>query len=191
MKKSIFLLIAFAFVGIVLLSTSFRPLPSAKPTFADDALIKKGEYLVGIMGCGDCHSPKKMGPHGPEPDMARLLSGYPSSEPVAKIDKLALQSWVLFNMSNTATVGPWGVSFAANLSSDETGIGTWSFEQFKVAMTQGKSKGIVSSRPLLPPMPWPNYINMKDEDLRAVFAYLKSTKPVKNLVPMPITPDKL
>lgn len=191
MKNKFLIILSVAF-GVAVVCCSFnQPQNQPKVIFVDDALIKKGEYLVGIMGCADCHSPKKMGSHGPEPDMARHLSGYPASEPISKIDKLALQSWVLFNMSNTATVGPWGISFAANLSSDETGIGNWSFEQFKVAMTQGKSKGIVSNRPLLPPMPWPNYINMKDEDLKAVFAYLKSTKPVKNLVPMPITPDKL
>jgi hypothetical protein len=40
-------------------------------------------------------------------------------------------------------------------------------------------------------MPWQNYIGMKDEDLKAVFAYLKSTKPVKNVVPSPIAPDKM
>ncbi len=38
---------------------------------------------------------------------------------------------------------------------------------------------------LLPPMPWPNYRNLKDEDVKAIFAFLKSVKPVKNLVPQP------
>ena len=35
-------------------------------------------------------------------------------------------------------------------------------------------------------MPWPNIAQMTDEDLRAVFAYLKSTKPVRNIVPVPV-----
>jgi len=60
-----------------------------------------------------------------------------------------------------------------------------------VALTQGKSKGIVTSRPLLPPMPWQNYVDMKKDDLVAMFAYLKSCKPIDNLVPQPISPDKL
>jgi hypothetical protein len=46
-------------------------------------------------------------------------------------------------------------------------------------------------RPLLPPMPWFNYTNIKDEDLKAIFAYLKSTKPVRNVVPGAIPPNEL
>jgi len=41
---------------------------------------------------------------------------------------------------------------------------------------------------LLPPMPWPNYVAMKQEDMEAVFQYLKSTKPVRNVVPEPVPP---
>ena len=48
--------------------------------------IAKGEYLVGIMGCNDCHSPKVFGPNGPSPDPNLLLSGHPASMPVAGID---------------------------------------------------------------------------------------------------------
>lgn len=62
---------------------------------------------------------------------------------------------------------------------------------FIIAMTEGKSKGIRTARPLLPPMPWPNYIHAKKEDLVAIFAYLKSCKPVENAVYQPISPDKL
>lgn len=64
-------------------------------------------------------------------------------------------------------------------------------EQFIIAMTEGKSKGIRMARPLLPPMPWPNYVHVKKEDLVAAFAYLKSSKPIANIVPQPIAPDKL
>jgi len=156
-----------------------------------DALIKKGEYLVTIAGCGDCHTPKIMGKQGPEPDPNHWLGGHPASINLPKVNKGELSSWVLFNMTNTAAVGPWGVSFAGNISSDESGIGTWTEEQFFTAMREGKYKGLKTARPLLPPMPWPNYIQMTDQDLRAIFAYLKSTKPVKNVVPDPITPDKL
>ena len=157
-----------------------------------DSLIKKGEYLVTILGCNDCHSPKRMGAMGPEiiPELA--LSGYPGDRPLAKANKNAqAEGWVLFNGDLTTTIGPWGQSFSGNLTSDETGIGSWSFEQFKKAFTQGKFKGLEEGRPLLPPMPWTNYTNMKNEDLEAIFAYLQSTKPVKNVVPPPISPDKL
>ena len=84
--------------------------------------------------------------------------------------------------------GPWGTSFAANLTPDETGIGNWSFGQFKKALTEGKAKGLDGGRMLLPPMPWPNYVSMQEADLRAIFAYLKSIPPVKNIVPAPVPP---
>jgi len=155
------------------------------------AQIEKGNYLVKIMGCADCHAPKTMTPQGPVPDPMLGLSGHPAKIPVGKVAKDALTDWVLFHPMNTIAVGPWGVSFAANLTPDNTGIGTWTEEQFIIALTEGKSKGIRTARPLLPPMPWPNYTDMKKEDLVAIFAYLKSCKPIENAVPQPISPDKL
>jgi hypothetical protein len=95
----------------------------------------------------------------------------------------AKKGWVLFAPDLTAAVGPWGMSFSANISSDQTGIGNWTEEQFFRAIREGKSKGLKESRPLLPPMPWAQYRNLKDDDLRAIFAFLKSTKPVENRVP--------
>ena len=41
------------------------------------------------------------------------------------------------------------------------------------------------TRPLLPPMPWQNLVNLSDDDAKAIFTYLKSIKPVKNVVPQP------
>ncbi|MBC3787996.1 c-type cytochrome [Spirosoma utsteinense] len=155
------------------------------------AQIEKGKYLVEIMGCADCHAPKTMTPQGPVPDPVLGLSGHPANVPMGNVAKDALNNWVLFHPMNTIAVGPWGASFSANLTPDATGIGSWSEEQFIIAMTEGKSKGIRTARPLLPPMPWPNYVHMKKEDLVAVFAYLKSCKPVENSVPQFITPDKL
>lgn len=159
---------------------------------SDEATIKRGKYLVGILGCQDCHSPKRMGAQGPEVIPELHLSGYPADRPVGKVVPEALKNgWMLFGPDGTSAVGPWGVSFAANLTSDATGIGTWTYQQFKTALTQGKSKGIATARPLLPPMPWFNYTDMAEEDIQAVFQYLKSTKPVKNAVPAPIGPNKL
>jgi mono/diheme cytochrome c family protein len=155
-----------------------------------DELRKRGEYLVNVIGCADCHAPKKMTDRGPVPDMDRFLSGFNSAQPIPNFDVKVMQKdqVVLFNPDLTAAAGPWGVSFAANLTPDETGIGNWTLDNFKRALTQGKSKGIEGARDLLPPMPWPNYKNMTDEDIEAVFTYLKSLKPVKNVVPNPIPP---
>lgn len=156
-----------------------------------DSLLKRGEYLVSIMGCDDCHTPKMMGPRGPEPDASRRFMGHPANQPLAPIDTSALRGWVLFDMGQTATVGPWGISYAANISSDESGIGSWSEAQFFTAIRKGKFKGLEASRPLLPPMPWAQYAKASDEDLRAIFAYLKSSRPVRNIVPEAVPPTRL
>jgi hypothetical protein len=98
---------------------------------------------------------------------------------------------MLMTADLNAAVGPWGVSFAANLTSDQTGIANWPEENFIRALKEGKFKGIEGGRALLPPMPWQNFARTPDEDLKAIFAYLKSTKPVRNLVPLAIAPDDI
>ncbi len=150
--------------------------------------IRRGEYLVSVSGCHDCHSPKKFTDQGPVPDEARLLSGHPADVKIASYNANVLKDWVLFNQHSTAVVGPWGVTFAANITSDETGIGLWSEEQFIKCIREGKLKGMDNTRPLLPPMPWPAYAKMTDDDLKAIYAYLQFMPPVKNLVPPPIAP---
>ncbi|MCM4150998.1 diheme cytochrome c-553 [Arenibacter sp. N53] len=152
-------------------------------------LVKRGENLVASVGCNDCHSPKIMTDKGPEVDPERRLSGHPSYEKLAPYDKETAKSYVLFTMGLTAAVGPWGTSFAANLTPDETGIGNWSESQFLKAIKEGKFKGMDGTRPLLPPMPWTEYRHFPDEDLKAIFAYLKTVKPVDNVVPAPIPPS--
>lgn len=152
--------------------------------------IKRGEYLVTSMGCNDCHSAKKMTPRGPIIDSATVLGGYPAARGIPKPEKTN-GSWLLFAPDLTAFVGPWGMSFSANISSDRTGIGAWTEEQFMKAMKEGKYKGLTESRDLLPPMPWENFSHVKDGDLKAIFIYLKSTKPVNNVVPDAIPPNKL
>ncbi len=191
--KRISILIAgmIAAIAIVVSCTSQEAKTAETASLSNDSLIKKGAYLVGIMGCHDCHTPKKMTDHGPALDMDRLLAGHPAEMPIMEFDAATTQNWALFNMTGTAVVGPWGASFSANLTSDDTGIGNWTEAQFKKAITEGKLKGMDGTRPLLPPMPWENYKNIKDEDVKAIFAYLKSTKPVKNIVPNPILPTQL
>ena len=151
-------------------------------------LVKHGEHLVKSIGCSDCHTPKLFTEHGMELDSSRLLSGHPADETLPKYDPETAKSYVLFSGGFTAVVGPWGTSFAANLTPDASGIGTWSEAQFINAIRNGKYKGMGTGRDLLPPMPWPSYRNLSDEDLKAIFAYLKSIKPVENVVPAPIPP---
>ena len=156
-----------------------------------EQLVQKGEYLVTIMGCNDCHSPKEMGPQGPVLIADLMLSGYPASRPFQKAEPgLIEKGWILFNADLTAAAGPWGVSFAANLTSDQTGIGNWTEENFRRALKEGKYKGLAGLRMLLPPMPWANFAVISDEDIKSIFQYLKSTKAVNNVVPLPISPEQ-
>ncbi len=167
------------------------PTDSTEADLTQAGLVQRGEYLVGIMGCNDCHSPKIMSDKGPAPDPEKLLSGHPANEPLPAITDQGMvgpNQWALFNGSLTATVGPWGTTYAANLTPDETGLGNWTLEQFGKALREGKSKGMDNGRPLLPPMPWQNYRKLNDEDLSAMFAYLQSVKPVKNVPPAPTPP---
>ena len=172
--------------------TSPKNEPDAKiPNLPSQNLIKRGAYLVTISGCNDCHSPKKMGPNGPEIIKELMLSGYHGKQAAPNFDQVTGNpGFSMFVPDLTAAHGPWGTSFAANLTPDESGIGNWNLEQFKIALTQGKYKGMATGRPLLPPMPWPNYIHMDEEDISAIFAYLKSIPPVHNVVPAPIPPGK-
>lgn len=147
-----------------------------------DAKVARGKYLVTIMGCADCHTPMKMTDKGPAPDNDRMLSGHPSQMQLPPAPK-PQGPWIWSGAAtNTAFAGPWGVSFAANLTPDtNTGLGIWDEKMFAAAMRTGKHFG--QARPIQPPMPWPAIAQLTDEDLSAVFAYLKSIPPIRNQVP--------
>ncbi len=182
--------VSFAVVAtalIVLLATQIvksQPSGGGKSKTAAPAKspLERGEYLVTILGCNDCHTPLSMGPQGPEPDMSRMLSGHPETMKLPPPPALT-DAWMWAGTAtNTAFAGPWGISYAANLTPDEeTGMGVWTEETFVKAMRSGKHMG--GSRPIMPPMPWMWYGKMSDEDLKAVFTYLRSVPRMKNHVP--------
>lgn len=188
-RNSIFFLI----VILIVTSMVFITLGLSQKATADKTvLIKKGEYLVTITGCNDCHFPKVFTPEGPVPDTKKLLSGHPANAKLPPVDKnlIGPGKWVLLSEDLTVAVGPWGMSFSANLTpDDQSGIGLWTEDVFIKALRNGKHMG--AGRPILPPMPWFNLVNANDEDLKAIFAYLKSLPPVKNQVSSPIPPDEL
>jgi hypothetical protein len=144
-----------------------------------------GKSLVSQHGCIGCHTPRKSTPLGIVTDSALLLSGHPGQIRPPDIDRKMVETKHLTVSSEEANawVGKWGISYAANLTPDATGIGNWKVEQFIYAIREGKYKGLAGSRSLLPPMPWRSYRNMKDDELKAMFVYLKSIKSIKNLVP--------
>jgi mono/diheme cytochrome c family protein len=155
--------------------------------------VERGKYLVSVAGCNDCHTPKTFGPNGPEADLTRTLSGNPSTDKLAAVPAGLLAPDKFGTVANnhlTAWVGPWGVSFAMNLTPDKaTGLGSWTQEMFVTAIRTGKHQG--TGRAILPPMPWNWYRNMTDDDLKAVFAYLQSLPPINNPIPDPLPPDKI
>lgn len=182
---------AAAVAGIALLAGMWTQSSLAQTSVAKSE-IARGKYLVGYGGCSDCHTPKVMTPKGPAPDETRLLSGFPAKNPVPTVPAGAIgmtpAQWGAMTTSDlTAWVGPWGISFAANLTPDkDTGLGKWTASDFVKTMRTGKHLGV--SRPLLPPMPWYDVAVLTDPDIKAIFAYLGSIKPIANAVPAPIPP---
>jgi mono/diheme cytochrome c family protein len=150
--------------------------------------IERGRYLVAIGGCGDCHTPMKMGANGPEPDLDHYLAGHPASMTLPAAPALPEGPWVaVFSGSMTAWSGPWGTTFTANLTPDvKTGLGAWTDDDFVALARTGRHMG--KGRPVLPPMPIQILAAMTDEDLRAVFAYLQSIPAIENPVPQPLPP---
>jgi hypothetical protein len=193
MKKNVGLsLLMFAFTVVLLWSCGGKKEDKEVPEPTTQQPAQRGEYLVTIMGCHDCHTPKDVGPTGPVMLTDLLLSGYQSSKPPAPVDPACIKGgWALITMDLTVAAGPWGISYSANLTSDETGIGNWTLENFKRALKEGKFKGLENGRTLLPPMPWSNFVNIQDEDVSAIYEYLMSTKPVSNVVPPPVPPNEL
>ncbi len=162
-------------------STQAQPKPAGQSN-VKTRRIERGKYLVTIMSCNDCHTPYKMGANGPEPDMSRMLSGHPDAMKLSPPPKPSGPWVVAFTGTNTAFAGPWGISYTSNLTPDmNTGLGIWTEDMFLKAMKTGRHMG--TSRQIQPPMPWPWIGKATDEDLRAIFAYLKSIPPITNHVP--------
>jgi mono/diheme cytochrome c family protein len=127
----------------------------APATAAAEDPIARGHRIVYTSGCVDCHTP---GSFYGAPDTTRMLSG-----------------------SELGWQGPWGISFPRNLTPDSTtGIGTWTEDQIMTAVREGRRP---DGSPLLPPMPWPVYSKLTDEDARALAKYLKSLPPIAHEVP--------
>ncbi len=166
---------------LLLAAYGCKGVPEAADAAATDP-VARGAYLVAAMGCDDCHTPLKDGPQGPAPDMTRRLSGHPEDlvMPPAPAEQ---GPWLVAGAATmTAWAGPWGISYAANLTPDEeTGMGVWDEPMFAKAMREGRHLG--AGRDILPPMPWRNVARLTDDDLKAMFAFLQTLPPIKNHVP--------
>jgi mono/diheme cytochrome c family protein len=151
-------------------------------------VIASGERLVKLLDCNVCHTPKLFTPEGPQLDFARLLSGHPADEKLPPVPEglISATGWGgVFNNNLTAWAGPWGISFATNLTPDvDTGIGGWTEEIFSKSIRTGMH--VEEARPYLPPMP--TYALLTDEEVQAMFAYLMSIKSIGNAVPEALPP---
>lgn len=156
---------------------------TAAPNAAVPDPVAHGEYLVKTMGCNDCHTPWKMGAQGPEPDMSRMLSGHPQ-DAATTMPKVPGGWMACISPTFTAFAGPFGISYAANLTPDATGLGAITEKMFTQAIRDGKHYG--TGRPILPPMPWMWYRNLTDEDLHAMWSYLQTIPKIENTVPQPV-----
>lgn len=158
---------------------------SGEKANAEQGKIERGKYLVTIMGCTDCHSP-----HGPDgkPIKGLEFSGHPANAPLPKWEPKMLEDGILatIGLTMTAFAGPFGVSVGGNLTpDDETGIGKLTEEMLIESWRTG-NHWKEDKRPVLPPMPMEPYSHITDDDIRAILAYLKSLKPIKNQPPKSI-----
>jgi mono/diheme cytochrome c family protein len=145
---------------IAFLTASVLALPSIA---AAETPTQRGQYLVTISGCNDCHTPGYL--FG-KPDMERFLGG----------------SDVGFEIPGQ------GVFVAPNITPDkETGIGSWTPEQITAALQAGIRP---DGRMLAPIMPWHAFAHLTKDDAQAIVAYLQSVQPVKNKVPGPFKPGE-
>lgn len=153
-----------------------------------DELVARGRYLVEGFACADCHTPHVLGPNGPEPDAERRLAGHPADMVLPPAPVLPPGPWIAsFTGSMTAWCGPWGTSYTANLTpDDETGLGKWTADDFVATLKTGRHMG--RGREILPPMPIPAIRNLTEDDMRAMYAYLRTIPAVKNRVPDPLPP---
>jgi len=192
MKKVFFIVTIVALFFLVLIfqfgcteESKAKPLTKAE-------MIDLGKYIVTTSGCDDCHTPKIFTENGPVFDTTRRFSGFPEGETLPEIDMKMIQPgmWSMTDKHLAAWVGPWGISYASNLTPDKaTGIGTMTEEMFVKCLREGKYMGV--GRPLLPPMPWQVYGMKTDQDLKAIYAYFMSIPPINNMVPQPTPPDNV
>jgi hypothetical protein len=118
--------------------------------------------------------------------MTRQLSGHHDG-PLPAPPPLSGPWMAVASATFTGWAGPWGISYTANLTPHrDTGIGTWTEQQFVDTIRNGRRQG--RGRELLPPMPWPMIRNLNDADLKAIFAYLMTVPAINNRVPEPTMP---
>jgi len=173
-------------LALLALPASLLLTASRTAEVSKSAQTARGKYLVNFGGCNDCHTPLKFTETGPVPDLSRMFSGHPEGTKLPP-PELKPGPWFASTAGMTAWAGPWGISYASNLTPDtNTGLGIWTEELFLKSMKTGKHMG--SGREILPPMPWQAVSQLTDEDIKAIYAYLRTVPAIVNHVPRPVGP---
>lgn len=125
-----------------------------KPPKSDT--LKYGAYMVNATACMECHT---------QVDKGQV------------IPSLAFSGGRLFEMAN-------GKVYSANITPDKTtGIGSWTADQFVTRFKTYSNPANVtklSKSDINTIMPWTMFAGMDTSDLRSIYAYLQTVKPIKN-----------
>ena len=102
MKSSFSIVVAVIATISASVITNHKSFAEMEPVVVEpvskDSLIKRGAYLVTSMLCDDCHSPKRIGPRGPEIIPELRLSGFTQTNKLPKVDANEIKKgWTLFN----------------------------------------------------------------------------------------------
>lgn len=177
MNRKLLILSLITFFAGTLLIIAIRSVKS------QNDMVERGKYLVdAVAACGYCHTPRVRSDY----DMNMYLAGHPAGVSMPRYNLRMLHQGIFMLTAApqlTAFSGPFGTTFASNLTPDkETGLGEWTEKMFIDAMRTGKHQGVAGNRKIFPPMPTKHYAQMNDADLKAIWAYLKTIKSVKNEV---------
>lgn len=154
-----------------------------RPGSGGNEISAKGKYLSELGGCVDCHSPKVFTNGQLQVDYTRLFSGHPDDAGIPEVDleQIASEGIILSNRHFTAHVGQWGAVFSRNLTPDnETGIGTWTEDEFVNAVRSKHNAPIM-----------PRFQALSDRELGDIYAYLMTMPAIENKVPPAMTFDQL
>lgn len=172
MKKQVVVLVSFvlAFLFILAIATS-----AGASHQAQGDTLEHGKYVATIAGCADCHTPLK-----PEYQDPTKLT-FDQLKVLAFNGGAAADETKFLAGGRAFDLGPAGILLTRNLTADEeTGLGSWTDEQIRLAIKTGVDK---EGKVLFPVMPYHVYNGMADADLDAVVAYLRSVGAIKNEVP--------
>ena len=168
--------------GLILLFLGTLIVIGVRSVQSQGDMVQRGKYLVdAVAACGHCHTPRVRADY----DMNMYLAGHPAGQPAPRYNFRMIEQGILMVTTPqfSAFSGAFGTSFATNLTPDkETGLGEWTEEMFIGAMRTGHHQGVESNRKISPPMPVKHYAQMNDEDLKAIWAYLRTIKPIRNEV---------